>query len=144
MYTDPTPSSAAAQVDGSSQSNGGWPEREPTRAGTPCAVSRCTTRRPVLPVPPTTSVWFAWYVLPIMMAPSGPVESSCRHPWRRRYELPSAVRVGELPDLGSLIFPRWRSAGGQPPVGEGQGLAGGFCWASARGSSPRPDTPSLW
>src|SRR5215207_7906283 len=42
----------------SSQSNGGSPEREPPRTGMPRAVSRSTTLRPVLPVPPRTSVVF--------------------------------------------------------------------------------------
>ena len=54
----PTPSRAGAQVRGSSQSNGGWPSLEPIRTGRPRAVSRWATRRPVLPVPPSTRVVF--------------------------------------------------------------------------------------
>src|SRR3712207_291697 len=56
MYTDPTLCSAGAHVASSSQSNGGSPEREPTRTGSPRSSSRSTTLRPVLPVPPRTSV----------------------------------------------------------------------------------------
>src|SRR5215208_6828462 len=58
MYTDSTSRSAGTHVASSSQSNGGSPEREPTRTGMPRASSRSTTRRPVLPVPPRTSVTF--------------------------------------------------------------------------------------
>ena len=58
MYTDPTPSSAFAQVELSSQSNGRSPEPEPIRTGRPRAVSRSATRRPVFPVPFSTSVGF--------------------------------------------------------------------------------------
>src|SRR5512145_1544036 len=56
MYTDPTPRNAGSQVVGFSQSKGGSPDREPTRTGRPRPLSRATTRRPVLPVPPRTSV----------------------------------------------------------------------------------------
>src|SRR5687768_3061687 len=66
MYTAPTASSAGAQVARSSQSNGGVPEREPTRTGRPRSVSRSTTRRPVLPVPPSTSVLSVSFALPIV------------------------------------------------------------------------------
>ena len=60
----PTPSSAGAQVERTSQSNGGSPEREPIRTGNPRAVNRSTARRPVFPVPPVTSVGFAcWLVI---------------------------------------------------------------------------------
>src|SRR5215218_7142940 len=56
MYADSTPSNAGAHVSGFSQSNGGAPDREPIRTGTPRATSRSATRRPVLPVPPITNV----------------------------------------------------------------------------------------
>src|SRR5215212_6139496 len=63
MYTDSTSRSAGTHVASSSQSNGGSPEREATRTGMPRASSRSTTRRPVLPVPPRTSVTFFSCVL---------------------------------------------------------------------------------
>src|SRR5918912_4147456 len=66
---DPTPSSTGVQVERSSQSNRGVPEREPTRTGRPRASRRSTTRRPVLPVPPSTSVGFVSPVLPVIVAP---------------------------------------------------------------------------
>src|SRR5262249_21757810 len=47
---------ASAQVARSSQSNGGWPDREPILKGMPRWASRAATRRPVFPVPPSTSV----------------------------------------------------------------------------------------
>src|SRR5215216_3909844 len=59
MYTDPTSCRTGAHVERSSQSNGGSPERDPTRTGRPRASSRFTTLRPVLLVPPRTSTVFA-------------------------------------------------------------------------------------
>src|ERR671910_587819 len=56
MYAAPAPSRASAHVERSSQSNAGVPEREPIRTGTPRAVRRSATRRPVLPVPPVIRV----------------------------------------------------------------------------------------
>src|SRR5688500_10611745 len=55
-YTDPTSRSAGAHVASFSQSKGASPERDPTLVGTPRVARRCATRRPVLPVPPRTSV----------------------------------------------------------------------------------------
>lgn len=46
-----------------SQSNGGCPDREPARTGTPRFVSRSATLRPVLPAPPTTSVVLFFWML---------------------------------------------------------------------------------
>ena len=45
-------------MSGRSQSNGGSPAREPIRTGTFRSFSPFATRRPVLPVPPTTRVSF--------------------------------------------------------------------------------------
>jgi hypothetical protein len=59
MYAARTPSSAGAQVNWSSQSNGMGLEREPIHTGRPRAVNRSTIRRPVLPVPPSTNVGLA-------------------------------------------------------------------------------------
>src|SRR5262249_60369632 len=54
---------AGAQVERSSQSNGGEPDREPTRIGRPRSVRRSATRRPVLPVPPRTRVVFSEFAV---------------------------------------------------------------------------------
>ena len=56
MYAAVAPRSAGSQVDASCQSKGGSAEREPILTGTPRACRRSDTRRPVLPVPPTTNV----------------------------------------------------------------------------------------
>jgi hypothetical protein len=61
--------SAGTQVSRSSQSNGGVPEREPTRVATPRAASRSATRLPVLPVPPSTSVAGFSPVSSVMVTP---------------------------------------------------------------------------
>src|SRR5436190_4379057 len=50
------PSSAGAEVGGAFQSNGGRAEREPRRTGTSSARRRSTTRRPVLPDAPSTTI----------------------------------------------------------------------------------------
>jgi hypothetical protein len=63
-------------VVSSSQSNGGSPEREPTRAGNPRAASRSATRRPVLPVPPTTNVVLSW-VFPASISRTFSVSIAC-------------------------------------------------------------------
>jgi hypothetical protein len=69
MYAASMSRSAGAQVARSSQSNGGAPEREPIRVGTPRAISSSATRRPVLPVPPRTSVAGLSIVRPVMVTP---------------------------------------------------------------------------
>src|SRR5882724_2104477 len=51
---------AGPQVAGCSQSNAGVADREPMRTGKPRALSCSATRRPVLPVPPTTRIFWAF------------------------------------------------------------------------------------
>ena len=58
METAPTSRHADAHVARSSQSQGGTPEQEPTLTRTRRVMSRAVTRRPVLPVLPSTSVAF--------------------------------------------------------------------------------------
>ncbi|WP_308207625.1 hypothetical protein [Actinomadura madurae] len=66
-YAAVTPSSAGSQVSWSAQSKGTPPDRDPTRTGQSRAVSRWTTRRPVLPVPPVTRVM--WSVISLLLGP---------------------------------------------------------------------------
>ena len=80
-YAARVPCRAGVQVAWSSQSNGGSAEREPIRVGMPRAVSRSTTRWPVLPVPPSTRIGLVSCVLSVIVAPlvcvgRGPVDSA--------------------------------------------------------------------
>src|SRR5215510_14757859 len=50
------------QVSRSSQSKGGWPDREPMWNGKPPCLSRSATRRPVFPFPPITSVTLLLFI----------------------------------------------------------------------------------
>ena len=56
--------STASHVPGSPHSNGGVPRRDPIRTVAPRSHSRSATRRPVVPVPPITSVVVSAFIEP--------------------------------------------------------------------------------
>jgi hypothetical protein len=71
MYADSMSRTTGAHVERSSQSKGVAADRTPSRVGTPRALSRSTTRRPVLPVPPITNVGLVSRVVRVIVAPLG-------------------------------------------------------------------------
>ena len=64
--------SAASQVSGRSQSNDGSAARDPMRTARSRARNRSATRRPVLPVPPTTRVDVEVFVRSVMLRSETP------------------------------------------------------------------------
>src|SRR5215469_612746 len=98
------PSRAGSQVSGFSQSYGGCAEREPIRSLRPARWSSSATRRPVLPVPPRTSVPPSGKLsLPICITPlNGDTDDAGR-------TAPAQVKPAHAPDAPHSVCPRTRS-----------------------------------
>src|SRR3569833_3946884 len=86
---------AGAQVPRSPQSNGGAPRRDVIRTGRPRSRSRSASRRPVLPVPPTTRKF-------VVMAVSQPPAGKTLHSSQARSHV-SASTLGRMDPLAALL-----------------------------------------